>query len=265
MVVCPLTMGRMERYAQGPQAPLARLDEVAPCRGRTSCDIDGAAAKCNRCAWRGSARAGPVEVVRSPPFLEAAFAWTARSARAAWEDVIDEEMRRRRMCIDDIARDGAGLYGDAAFSCADSVVIITRRDLEEMTCGVTEFAILCRDTDKGIWPFLVAERGTYEEDIFDFDNPDDEGVAHVLLALPVPRHFHPSDDEGLLELSPCGPSVMAILQKFKWCVLAPAGGFEDGFELRFATLTMEDADFVADHFCVSPVVLPINDSSLVLV
>jgi hypothetical protein len=148
----------------------------------------------------------------------------------------------------------------------DGTTVITRECLFALTSGEREFDVLCKDSEDGILPFLVAEDGSTFEDFFGVDDEDE--VAHIEPKLPLPLHFGLTDDYSYVELSPCGPNGAYLLQRFNWCVFTP---FEDDpkggkYELRFATTSIEDAQFMATTLgCVDLLMVPVVDETIEVV
>lgn len=144
----------------------------------------------------------------------------------------------------------------------DGHVVIMRDDFNELVASKDGMTIWCRDSEVGIRPFLVAD-DSISEDVYDADHPDKNGVSHIFPELPLPKHFGLTSDDSLLELSPAGPNGEAILKKFNWCIFTPYeddDADDDVYELRFATTTREDAEFVSKTLgCVDPLLIPVAD------
>lgn len=156
---------------------------------------------------------------------------------------------------DELTNDCEQLY---TYSTADGTFVITMEDFISLASGKREFSIICRDSDAGIMPFLVAEDGSTYEDIFGLE--DEEGVSHVDARLPVPSHFGLTDDDSYLEMSPRGPNGGLLLRRFCWCVFTPLEDDPTGdtYELRFATVSKNDAEFVSKAFgCCDPKIVPV--------
>ena len=154
------------------------------------------------------------------------------------------------------------------YKSEDGSFVITRADFETLTSGERSFDILCKDSEEGILPFLVAESDTYDEDIYDLDSPGAKGIVHVCAGLPVPRHFGLEDDDSLMVLYAGGGNSSIILRKFHWCIFTPVEDdpLGDTYELRFVTKGRDDAEFVKEAFgCCDPVVVPIADPSFDIV
>ena len=152
------------------------------------------------------------------------------------------------------------------YQAQDGTTVITREDFISLTSGEREFTILCKDSEAGILPFLVAEDDTFTEDIFVVEDGSD--MAHVCPELPVPKYFGLVDDDGYLEMSARGHNGVVLQGRFHWCVFTPFEEDQTGetYELRFATATKEDAAFVAEAFgCCDPLTVPIADESMEII